>query len=144
MTTKRMTSTLIVMCLAALSPFVRAAELALSWYTIDGGGGYCAGGDFQLEGTIGQHDAGAMSGGEFELSGGFWLAAAATPPDTCGPLPGDLDRNGHVDLVDYSTFSSCFSGPGISADPGCECADMDADGDVDLVDFSSFSAAFNG
>jgi len=45
----------------------------LSWHTIDGGGGYAAGGSFELEGTIGQHDAGpVMSGGAFALAGGFW------------------------------------------------------------------------
>ena len=40
-----------------------AQRFDISWYTIDGGGGSSAGGAFQLSGTIGQHDAGVMSGG---------------------------------------------------------------------------------
>ena len=52
----------------------------LSWHTIDGGGGYSAGGDFELEGTIGQHDAGpVMTGGDFALAGGFWAAPGDDP-----------------------------------------------------------------
>ena len=34
----------------------------LSWFTIDGGGGISTGGDFSLSGTIGQPDAGVLSG----------------------------------------------------------------------------------
>lgn len=30
------------------------------------------GGEFELSGTIGQPDAGKMSGGDFTLTGGFW------------------------------------------------------------------------
>ena len=58
-------------------PIVADAQLAISWYTIDGGGGMnSAGGGLQLDGTIGQPDAGAMTGGGFSLTGGFW---AVTP-----------------------------------------------------------------
>ena len=34
------------------------AQFDLSWHTIDGGGGYSVGGTFELNGTIGQPDAG--------------------------------------------------------------------------------------
>jgi hypothetical protein len=44
----------------------------LSWSTIDGGGGSSSGGNFILNSTIGQPDAGALSGGLFTLAGGFW------------------------------------------------------------------------
>ncbi|HOX26147.1 MAG TPA: FlgD immunoglobulin-like domain containing protein [Candidatus Krumholzibacteria bacterium] len=45
----------------------------LSWSTIDGGGGTpSTGGAYSLGGTIGQPDAGATSGGSYELQGGFW------------------------------------------------------------------------
>lgn len=50
----------------------------LSWSTIDGGGGDSAGGDFQLAGTVGQPDAGVMSGGDFVLISGFWGGARPT------------------------------------------------------------------
>lgn len=38
-------------------------DYAISWSTIDGGGGESSGGPYVLMGTIGQPDAGAMSGG---------------------------------------------------------------------------------
>ncbi len=45
----------------------------LTWNTIDGGGGmFSTGGPYSLGGTIGQPDAGTMSGGAYTLSGGFW------------------------------------------------------------------------
>jgi hypothetical protein len=44
----------------------------VTWSTIDGGGGSASGGMFTLDGTIGQFDAGVMSGGSYILSGGFW------------------------------------------------------------------------
>jgi hypothetical protein len=45
----------------------------LSWNTVDGGGAtFSIGGDYTLGGTIGQPDAGAMGGGDYSLSGGFW------------------------------------------------------------------------
>jgi len=49
----------------------------LTWNTIDGGGGlFSTGGGFDLSGTIGQPDAGSMSGGTFTLDGGFWPGIA--------------------------------------------------------------------
>jgi hypothetical protein len=59
-----------------------ADSLDLSWYTIDGGGDMWIGGDdLELSGTIGQHDASVftMSGGGFELVGGFWNRAERVP-----------------------------------------------------------------
>ncbi len=50
----------------------------LSWSTIDGGGHtFSAGGSYELGGTAGQADAGLMSGGNYELSAGFWLCVTA-------------------------------------------------------------------
>ena len=50
----------------------------LTWNTIDGGGampGGSIGGSYSLGGTIGQPDAGALSGGGYTLNGGFWGGA---------------------------------------------------------------------
>ena len=45
-----------------------------------GGGGTSTGGVFSLSGTIGQHDAGTMSGGNYSFTGGFSsLYAIQTP-----------------------------------------------------------------
>ncbi|HEV8525829.1 MAG TPA: hypothetical protein VGQ71_15145 [Terriglobales bacterium] len=48
-------------------------NFSLGWFTIDGGGGTSGGGVYSVSGTIGQPDAGAMSGGSYTLTGGFWV-----------------------------------------------------------------------
>jgi hypothetical protein len=55
-------------------------SFTLDWFTIDGGG-TSTGGVYSVSGTIGQPDAGRMSGGSFTLDGGFWgvIAAVQTP-----------------------------------------------------------------
>jgi len=48
----------------------------LSWWTADGGGyTFSAGGDYSLGGTIGQPDAGLLTGPGYILAGGFWSGA---------------------------------------------------------------------
>jgi hypothetical protein len=56
-------------------------QYSIDWSTIDGGGGTTTGGVYTVSGTIGQPDAGRMSGGNFTLDGGFWglIAAVQTP-----------------------------------------------------------------
>jgi hypothetical protein len=50
----------------------------LTWSTIDGGGTtFSAGGSYSLGGTIGQPDAGVLSGGAYTLNGGLWSGARA-------------------------------------------------------------------
>ncbi len=50
----------------------------LTWNTIDGGGTtFAIGSDYELGGTIGEADAGVMSGGAYVLGGGFWSGALA-------------------------------------------------------------------
>jgi hypothetical protein len=60
---------------------VAQAQYSIDWSTIDGGGGTSTGGVYSVGGTIGQPDAGAMSGGNYTLQGGFWgvIAAVQTP-----------------------------------------------------------------
>jgi hypothetical protein len=53
------------------------AQYSINWYTVDGGGGTSTGGVYSVSGTIGQPDAGTMSGGPYTLQGGFWAAAVA-------------------------------------------------------------------
>ena len=72
------------LCLAgalALAPLTHAQSYDIAWWTMDGGGGSSTGGVFAVTGTIGQPDAGPMSGGTYTLSGGFWslLAVVETP-----------------------------------------------------------------
>jgi hypothetical protein len=68
---------LTVMPLLHAPLLLNAQSYSIDWHNIAGGGGTSSGGQFTLSGTIGQHDAGKMSGGGFALEGGFWSAVAA-------------------------------------------------------------------
>jgi hypothetical protein len=60
----------------------------LSWNTVDGGGGtFSTGGGYSLGGTIGQPDAGVLSGGGYTINGGFWsgIDSAPSPGATATP-----------------------------------------------------------
>ena len=53
-----------------------SASYDLSWFTVDGGAAFNTNGGYTLGGTLGQPDAGVMSGGGYTLAGGFWGGAA--------------------------------------------------------------------
>jgi len=54
---------------------------SIDWYKIAGGRGTSTGATYQVSGTIGQPDAsGAMSGGNYSLTGGFWSIYAVQTP----------------------------------------------------------------
>lgn len=54
-----------------------AQSYSIDWLTIDGGGGTSTGGVYSVNGTIGQSDAGRLSGGSYTLAGGFWGIVSA-------------------------------------------------------------------
>ena len=67
---------LILLLGAAISHAQSGSGYDLTWNTIDGGGAmFSAGGAYSLGGTIGQSDAGTLSGGSYTLVGGFWSGA---------------------------------------------------------------------
>ena len=72
---------LLVCALLFLAGRVAYASTAPSipWWTVDSGGGTSTGTGYSLSGTIGQADAGAMSGGNYSLAGGFWGGGIANP-----------------------------------------------------------------
>jgi hypothetical protein len=50
-----------------------AQSYSVNWHKVAGGGGTSTNGQYSLSGTIGQPDAsGAMSGGQYSVTGGFW------------------------------------------------------------------------
>lgn len=113
----------------------------LSWFTVDGGGDmFTTGGGFELSGTIGQADAGAviLSGGNFELTGGFW--AFVTPPSCAG----DLNCDGQVSFGDINAFVLRLSNPSAYATtfPGCPNGngDINGSGAVAFDDINPFVA----
>jgi len=96
---------LILLVGAASSQAQSGGGYDLTWSTIDSGGAtFSSGGAYTMGGTIGQHDAGRLSGPPYTLAGGFWgrVAAGASPTPT--PIPpactGDCDRDGHVTIED--------------------------------------------
>ena len=134
MTTKRLTSIGTVILGLALAPAAYAQDFDLSWHTIDGGGEmFTSGGDFELSGTIGQPDAGAMIGGEFELVSGFWAIALGDSPP-CDPC--DMNCDGDVNAFDIEPFLDLL----FSHELPCNvCAgDLNGDGAVNAFDIEPF------
>ena len=103
----------------------------IKWSTIDGGGAMdSTGGTFTLSGTIGQVDAQSppvMSGGAFEITGGFW------PITQVCYCPGDLTGDGKKDGRDIQQFVACVMSGG-----NCSCADVDVANGVNLADVPVF------
>ena len=78
-----MKSTKLLVILVAV--FIRLAPLfaqnyAIDWHTVGGGGGTSSGGIYSLSGTIGQPEAGVLTGAAFELVGGFWSVLSVVQP----------------------------------------------------------------
>lgn len=63
-------------------------------FTMDGGGTTLEGGTYRLEGTVGQHDAQELNGGNYILHGGFWAAGMSldTPPGAPVADPSGIDK----------------------------------------------------
>ena len=115
-----------------LAAAASAQPFEIPSYTIDGGGGTSAGGVYSLSGTIGQPDAdGPMTGGGFELTGGFWAGVgqmSCNIADLAEPF-------GLLDLADITAFVSGF----LAHD---SIADMDGNGLFDLADITAFVSSF--
>ncbi len=81
MITLRSLGKLCLACAGLSALAAQAQEYSIEWFDVAGGGGTSAGGVYSVSGTIGQPDAGTMSGGNFSLQGGFW-------PGLAVPIPG--------------------------------------------------------
>jgi hypothetical protein len=134
MRTKARTTSMAVLLSLAGAAF--AQDFAIDWYTVDGGGEmWTTGGDFELSGTVGQPDAGAvMTGGDYALAGGFWAGGAEEP--FCY---GDLDGDNDIDLADLAQLLSNY---GTTSGAVYEDGDLDGDGDVDLADLAGLLAVY--
>ncbi len=136
MTTKRLNlATLLV--LTVFGPGAARADLLIDWWTLGSGGDMSsAGGSLKLSGTAGQPDAGAaLSGGTFQLAGGFW-------PATTPACLGDCNCDGVIDFNDINSLVAALSDPaGVCFFPNL---DMTFDGVIDFDDISPFVEILSG
>src|SRR6266496_2792083 len=92
---------------ALFLPALADSQYAIDWSTIDGGGGTSSGGAYTLSGTIGQPDAGPLSGGSYILEGGLWPGLIV--PST-GEMPTLLIQlSGISVIVSWSPATPGFS-----------------------------------
>ena len=72
-------STFVVLWAVAVANAQSGGGYLIKKSTIDSGGyTYHTGGGYKLGGTVGQHDAGPLSGGGYKLTGGFWSPASGS------------------------------------------------------------------
>lgn len=77
-------------------------------------------------------------GERYDASDDFWVVLNRE-------IPGDFNRNGHIDLADYAHLQIGFTGAGIpQSDPAYQDADLDGDDDVDPDDFTRFERCLSG
>ena len=137
-------------CVAGLTLFAgpvtaTAQSFSMDWYTIDGGGGRTSDGTFELNGTIGQPDAGpVMTGGNFELAGGFGVGQNHLPI-----ILGDANDDGVLNNLDIAWFVLALVDPSAyqamfpDVDPDV-VLDMNGDGVFNNLDIAGFVAALLG
>ena len=70
------------------------------------------GDDSEPSGTMGQADADTLSGGDFELAGGFWVTFE-------NPCPADFNCDGSVSTLDFLAFLN-----GINEGRGRFCSEL--------------------
>jgi hypothetical protein len=117
---------IVVSCMMAGPAFAQVGgAYDLSWNVIPGGGGSMTGGSFSLSGAAGQPAVAASTGASFTVQGGFWTFPA--------PVPGDVNGDGSVDVVDLLLLVRAFGTfPGDAGYIGA--CDFNMDGAVDVAD----------
>ncbi len=86
--------------------FPALGQFSIDWYKVAGGGGTSTNGQYSVSGTIGQADAGHMSGGNYSLDGGFWgiIGTVQTP----GAPALTVTRSGASVVVSWPSPSTGF------------------------------------
>ena len=127
---KRRTALLALVATLLLCASPALAQPAITWSTIDCGGGTSTGGAFTLSGTIGQFDAAPpAAGGAFTVTGGYW---------TYKPCPPDFNADGVVSIDDLFLYINAYFS-------GAPTADFNGFGGVTIDDlFLYINAYFTG
>jgi formylmethanofuran dehydrogenase subunit C len=68
---------LFVLVLLGAPALSRAQSYSIDWHAVDGGGGTSSAGQFTVAGTVGQCDEVQMTGGNFSIDDGSWVAFTA-------------------------------------------------------------------
>jgi hypothetical protein len=99
----------LLLSLALWTPsLVFAQSYSIDWYKISGGGGTSTGSVYSVSGTIGQPDAsGAMSGGNYSVTGGFWSLYAVV--QTPGAPLLTITYSGNQAIVSWPSPSTGFT-----------------------------------
>ena len=119
---RRLVVALAVAAVAVLAAAPAGAQsVTMDWHTVDAGGAASSGGAYELEGTMGQPDAGTLSGGAYTLKGGFWAGV--------GGARCDADGDGDCDAVDLAWVIRCAADPANCGCPGNP--DLDRSGTID-------------
>jgi len=101
-----------ILLLSLLAPVAGFAQTyAIDWYKVAAGGGVSAGTNgasvYIVSGTIGQPEAGgAMTGGAFSLTGGFWSLVSAVQTANAPALA--IARAGNSVLVAWPSSAASF------------------------------------
>jgi hypothetical protein len=79
---------------------------SIDWYKIAGGGSMSSNSQFSVSGTIGQSDAGNMSGGNFSVTGGYWSLISVV--QTVGAPTLSVTQLGNTVKVSWPSPSTGF------------------------------------
>jgi hypothetical protein len=98
---------LMALLFCSMMACAHAQNFTIDWYEIAGGGGTSTGSVYSLTGTIGQPDAsGAMSGGSFSVTGGFWSLISVV--QTVGAPSLTITHSGNNIKVSWPSPSTGF------------------------------------
>ena len=101
-----------ILYLSLLLPALSQAQTySIDWYKIAGGGGTSSGTNgtniYAVSGTIGQQDAsGAMTGGPYSLTGGFWSLIALV--QNAGAPTLSIPKSGNSAIISWPYPSTGF------------------------------------
>jgi hypothetical protein len=99
---------LLIIPLLLVATAIHAQQYSIDWYKIAGGGGTSTGSTYQVTGTIGQPDAGgAMTGGNYSLTGGFWSLISVV--QTIGAPTLIVTHSGNSVTISWPSTSSGFT-----------------------------------
>jgi hypothetical protein len=100
MNTKKLHAVVIGLVAVAGIALSANAQYSINWYKIAGGGGTSSNGSYSVSGTIGQPDAsGAMTGGQYAVTGGFWSLIAVVQTANLPEL--SITRSGNSVIVSW-------------------------------------------